>query len=529
MSRVLIVMPADFRIEAMQRFGQAQLEDARQFAALVKLLGHEVELLEEPLVEPRSAYLAVRNAVERFQPTHVIERCYLWADPPNGHAVTLATPPDIPLGVSAYIAPEVGDAPLGEAPGEVFQLHTTCANTMTGRKSVRLFGPLTGPGSTLTENDLRDFLAFGELRTNVSFPDTILPIQPEHIVRAQLLLKVLRGRVMAMTGNHCMGMLPCHINVPYHCGANGWGLNIPIIPPDLFDWLRRFNERREHYLTLGRHYMQQMVARGFHFCFQRDENGRPLPPSERDYTPEVAAFQMALYAVMLDLTDELKIDLLGIPAQLLMTDHVVCGDLIKGVAMSNWGPEGRSSPLCWVTEGDMDAAISHWLLHDVTGYPPVFCDIRCYIPRLDAWMMCNSGAAAAEAAEHGWESCFSVRQYGGYFRVKGGGGTFAFSNPKCCRVIGLRTAVDQDGIYATIALGETVRSNDPRDVVDGRWPQYKVKVFDDVRKCRLFWPTNHFHWVETDDPIGHARVLAEAVRLVGGRVKLLGDPKRLTG
>ena len=326
-----------------------------------------------------------------------------------------------------------------------------------------------------------------------------------------------------------MGMLPCHINVPHHCGVNGWGLNIPIIPPDLFDWVRRFNERRTYYLGLGRGYVHAMIAKGLRFLYQRDQDGNPMPTDERDYTPEVATFQMALYAVMLDIAEELKIDLLGIPAQLLMTDHVVCGDLIKGVAMSSWGPEGRTKPLCWVTEGDMDAAISQRLLHAVTGSAPVFCDVRCYIPRLGAWMMCNSGAAAADAADGGWAGCFSVRQYRGYFRVPGGGGTFAFRNPKYCQVVGLRTAVDQQGIYATVAAGETMPSDDPRDVVDGRWPQYKVKIWAESRYCRIMFPTNHFQWAESMNPVQDACVLAEAVRLAGGRVEVLCESKYVPG
>ena len=531
--RVLIVIPNDFRDEARARFAKAQRADAQMFARVIRSLGHQARVLPMDLVEPESAYALVSKEIRKYRADAVIERCYLWADPPNGQAVTLAMPPDMPLGVSAYIAP-LGK-PLGEAPGEVFQLHTTCANRMVGRDSERLFGPLEGQGSDQTMQDLKEFLENGRIVSDIEFTDFQLPIKKNHTARARQILDSLRGKLVAMTGQPSMGMLPCNINIPWHCSAGtkgGWGMNIPIKSPDLAYILWKYGEDKAHYDKRGHEYVRLMKDKGFDFRYTRDWDNRPLPEEDiGGLTPEIAAFQMALYAVLLDIIREQKIAILGIPAQLVWTDHVVCGDLIKGVATSSWGPEGRNTPLRWETEGDIDGGISEYLLHKTTGNAPGFADVRCFIPQLNAWMMCNSGQCCADLAEGGWKGCFSTPQYTGYFRSPRRGGTFAFRNPKACKVVGLRVAVDQEGVYGTVSIGQTVRSNDPRTVVDGRWPQLKIKVFDGVRKTRFYWPTNHYHWAESADPINDACILYETLRLSAGgdagRVRLLYDGRTI--
>jgi L-fucose isomerase-like protein len=169
-----------------------------------------------------------------------------------------------------------------------------------------------------------------------------------------------------------------------------------------------------------------------------------------------------------------------------------------------------------MTEGDEDAGISHRVLHAITKKAPIFCDVRCPISELGegVWMMNNSGAAAKDGALGGWEGCFSVRQYKGYFGA--GGGTFAFLNPAPTKVIGLRTGVDQDGVYGTVAIGETVVSENPNHVVDGRWPQYKVRLNGTNREVYRKEPTNHYHFAASDNPIDDACVAIEVVRLAAG-------------
>lgn len=512
--KVLVVLPNDFRGPPRERFKAAQWDDARAFAILVRSLGHEAVVLEKDLIDPQDTFRIVRAAVDEHKPDAVVSRSYLWADPPIGQAIRLATPNDVLLANSAYTAP--AGAKLGEAPGEVFMLHDTCVARMTGRFQERLIGPLTGDGSELFMSDLTEFLQNGRIISNVDFPSFQLPILQKHTKMAELVLAGMRGEIMAMTGGHCMGMLPNHINVPYHCGANGWGFNIPIISPDLFEWEKRFEARKDHYLAIGRAYVTWLIAKGVKFLWQKDWDGSHLPADEQDYDFDVAAKQMAFYAVMLDITAERQIKILGIPAQLLMTERLFCGDLIKGVAMSSEGPEGRDKPLLWVTEGDMDGGISHHVLHDVTGNEVEFCDVRCPIPALGQgkWKMCNSGAAGKDGAG-GWDKCFSVRQYRGYFGA--GGGTFAFSNPAENYVVGLRTGVNQQGIFGTVAIGRTF-TTESCYVVDGRWPQYNVEFFAPGGNREMYrsFVTNHKHFAASTDPISDACVLTEVVRLAAG-------------
>ncbi|MCX6724206.1 MAG: hypothetical protein NT155_03505 [Candidatus Staskawiczbacteria bacterium] len=513
--KVLIVIPNDFRGPPRERFKKAQWQDARDFAGKVESLGYQAVVLEEDLIEPRATYESVSSAIETHKPVAVVSRSYLWADPPIGHAIQLATPSDVFLGNSAYTAP-VG-AKLGEAPGEVFMLHDTCVARMTGRHQERLIGPLSGNGEEQLMSDLTEFLSNGRITSNVDFPNFKLPIQRSHTAMARTILAGMRGNVMATTGGHCMGMLPCHINVPYHCGQNGWGMNIPIISPDLFDWNKRFEAKRDHYMMLGFAYVQWLIAKGVKFLFQNDWDGNSLPADEQDYDLGVAAKQMGFYAAMLDIAAERKIKILGIPAQLIMTEGLFCGDLIKGVAMSSEGPEGRKHPLFWMTEGDMDGGISHFVLNAVTKEAPIFCDVRCPITELGqgVWMMCNFGAAGMDGAG-GWDKCYSVRQYKGYFGA--GGGTFSFLNPKKSYVVGLRTGVDQQGIFGTVAIGETVQSTDYNHVVDGRWPQYKVHLFAQGGNREIYrkMVTNHKHFAASATPLGDACILAETVRLAAG-------------
>jgi len=493
------------------------MEDATAFALLVKHLGGQPKVLTQDLIDPRETYDIVREAIEEFKPTAVVSRGYLWADPPIGQAIRLATPQDVCLANSAYTAPE--GAKLGEAPGEVFMLHDTCVARMTGRFQERLIGPFDGPGSDRFKTDVTEFLKNGRIVSDVDFPKFSLPITPEHTAQAQQVLAGMNGEIIAMTGNHCMGMLPNHINVPYHCGSGpdgGWGFNIPIISPDLFEWHDLFLEREAHYMALGRAYVSWLIAKGVKFLWQKDWDGSHLAPEEQDYDFEVAAMQMAFYAVMLDICADRKISILGIPAQLIMTERLFCGDLIKGVAMSDEGPEGRNHPLHWVTEGDMDAGISHRVLREVTNGEPVFCDVRCPMPELGVgvWKDCNSGAAGMKAAG-GWENCYSVRQYKGYFGA--GGGTFAFRNPARAKVVGLRTGIDHNGVFGTVSIAETVRTSQKRHVVDGRWPQYNVKRYvKSNREAYRKLVTNHEHWSDSNNPISDACIIHEVVRLAAG-------------
>ncbi len=526
MAKVLVVVPNDFRDEARARFAEAQWRDAELFAQKIRDLGHEAILVRVDLIEPTQAYTVVKKAIEEHKPTHIIMRCYLWADPPNGHAVILATPSDIPLGISGYIPPE--GAPLGEAPGEVFVFHISCVARMTGRDHSRLWGPLDGPGSDQTMNDLGEFLTHGKVVSDVDFPNYPLPITSGHTKTAKGILAKLRGKIVAMTGQPSMGMLPCTINTPWHCGAGsdgGWGLNIPIMSPDLYYWVSvRFKQEKKRFMQLGRLYVQWLQKQGVRFCFQYDFDGTPLSLEDRQaYTPEVAAYQMALYACMVEITEEMNISILGIPSQLVMTDFVTCGDLIKGVACSSQGPEGRTGKTRrWSTEGDIDGAISEEILEEVTKHNPIFCDVRCFIAWLNAWMLCNSGQGCKDMALGGWMGCYSAPQYGGYFRAKRRGGTLAFANPRVGDVLGLRVAIDHQGPYGTIALGRNVQSDNPRAIVDGRWPQYKAEIFATEREARIKIPTNHIHFAITDNPIEDACIAFEIIRLAAG-----GDPSRV--
>lgn len=516
--RVLVVVPNDFRVPPRERFRVAQWSDAHEYCAVIESLGCETHLIEEDLIEPHETYTKVAYAIKSLEPSCVIMRCYLWADPPNGIAVfNAAGQEDIPVAASAYSAP-LG-APLGEAPGEVFMLHTTANARHFGLYPTRLYGPLKEDGSEKTIEQLRSFIN-GSHIGSARYP---IPCDRGHRDDARKILNMFRGRIIAMTGGNSMGMLTCGINTQYHCGPRGWGFNIPIIPPDLYEWDKRVNDNRARFIRNGSDYYDWLVAKGVRFLHATDWDGSPLEADERDYNKIAAVEQLAYYSALTEICDERKIYILGIPAQLQMTNNLFCGDLIKGVAMSSEGPEGRHVPLHWMTEGDMDQGISNAILYEITGNPAVFCDVRCRIPDLGpgAFMMCNSGAACADAAEKSWESIISVRQYKGYFEA--GGGTFAFRNPSCHPVIGLRTAVDHEGIYACVAIGETIRSDDPRHVVDGRWPQYKVDVYADEDQCYEYFPTNHFGWAKSDDPIHDARVAIDVIGSVGGRCYTLYD------
>lgn len=530
---VLVTVPNDFREPPRLRFRDAQWADARDFAEAVRRLGYNPVLVEEDLINPNDAYRAVSDAVRMHIPCAVVKRSYLWADPPNGHAATLATPIDVPLAASAYTAP-LG-AKLGEAPGEVFMLHTTCADRMCGRRSTRLIGPLSGDRSDQTMEDLRSFLAGDGVHVPTTSGSAVSEVlgNPSDIevAAAGAILASLRGKVVAMTGGHCMGMLPNGIQPVWHCGTGtrGWGLNIPIISPDLYLWYTRVQDNYSKYIGLGGQYLDWLKAQGVRFCYGTDAYGNDLGDDERDYDDDTAAYQLAYYAAMVEICQEHGIDLLGIPAQLVMTESLFCGDLIKGVANSSQGPEGRSEPLFWLTEGDIDAALSHYVLYGATRHAPAFADVRCTIPDLgpDTWMMCNSGAACADIADGGFAGCYSVRQYKGYFAA--GGGTFAFGNAKPCHVVGLRIAHDQDGPYGTVAIGRTVQSSDPAHYVDDRWPQLRVEVYAPAREAYHAWPTNHFHWAESVDPLVDARTMVEVLACVAGldRVTLLYDGRQI--
>ncbi len=103
--KVLITRPNDFRIEARIRFATAQMTDIEAFVKAVSTLGHVPIIIPDDLSEPTATYTAIKAAIEQHKPDCVVKRSYLWADPPIGQAITLATPPGIPIASAAYIAP----------------------------------------------------------------------------------------------------------------------------------------------------------------------------------------------------------------------------------------------------------------------------------------------------------------------------------------------------------------------------------------------------------------------------------------
>jgi L-fucose isomerase len=116
-------------------------------------------------------------------------------------------------------------------------------------------------------------------------------------------------------------------------------------------------------------------------------------------TPEKLELQVASYHAVREIADEWHVDFCGIKAQPELTNNFVSMDVAEAFLNDPYDWEGPKKPLICATEVDMDGALTMQLLHELSGTPALFADVRHYHADRDVWDLCNSGQHATWFAE----------------------------------------------------------------------------------------------------------------------------------
>lgn len=145
------------------------------------------------------------------------------------------------------------------------------------------------------------------------------------------------------------------------------------------------------------------------------------------------ARQVRLYLAVKDLCREEGVDFLGLTGQLDFTEWEqgcimdVAEAILNDVA--DWEDE-RKKPIICATECDSNAALTMQIMHEITGTPVLFADLRHYHEDLDMYDLVNSGQHAPWLAHRSdnyrenWKEARLLPSSAFYF--KGGGASVQF-------------------------------------------------------------------------------------------------------
>ena len=118
--------------------------------------------------------------------------------------------------------------------------------------------------------------------------------------------------------------------------------------------------------SAGREWLEKYAA-GVHY------DGKGL-------TPEILERQVCSYYAVKEILEEGGITFCGIKGQPELTNHFATADIAEAFLNDPYDFEGPKSPVICATEDDMDGALTMQIMHNVTGTPVLFADVRHYFP-----------------------------------------------------------------------------------------------------------------------------------------------------
>jgi L-fucose isomerase len=325
----------DFVHEGVASF-VAAVED--RIAAACKSLGAEVQRGSEVI---RSNEVAVREArcMAAHRPDITIFNYPVWAWPHfSVHAAKATTGP---LLLFSNIDPTY--------PGMVSLLAAGGSLDQIGRLHSRLWGDVEDP-------------AVSE--------------RLQQLVRAAHASRSLEGRTFGRLGGRSMGMYTAVARTDEWMSKFG----IDVEEVDQWEIVRRSELVPASRGRSGREWLEKYAA-GVHY------DGKKL-------TPEILERQVRSYYAVKEVIEEGHIDFCGIKGQPELTGHFATADIAEAFLNDPYDFDGPKEPVICATEDDMDGALTMQIMHNITGTPVLFADVRHYFSKEGIWDLENSGQHA---------------------------------------------------------------------------------------------------------------------------------------
>ncbi len=234
------------------------------------------------------------------------------------------------------------------------------------------------------------------------------------------------------------------------------------------------------------------------------------------------ARQVRLYLAMKDFCKLEGIDFCGLSGQLDLTEWPdlcipdVAEALLNDVA--DW--EGEKTPLICATECDSNGALTMQIMHQLTGTPVLFADLRHYHEKEDLYDLVNSGQHAPWFAKRSrdfrrnWRECHIRPASEFYFRA--GGGSVQFYAAPAPRVTFGRIVRRQGRFVMHIFTGSFAKLSRAQEErlakqTTYEWPHAFARFDMPLATLRDNYSSNHIHAIIGD----HTGALVAACDLLG--------------
>jgi L-fucose/D-arabinose isomerase len=337
MARVGILSPSDGRDFVTRDTDEFVLDAERRLTQFLTDTGHEVVAAGVPITSTSLATSEARR-IAATQPDVTIFNYAVWAFPHFSVLAADATPG--PLLMFSNLDPRY--------PGMVAMLAAGGSLDGLDRVHARVWG------------DVGD----EEVRQRIL-----------SAVRAGRAVQSLRGKVFGRLGGRSMGMYTAVSD------GSGWMKTFGVDVEEIDQWeiVRRAADQSPTRLAAGREWLER--------CATVHYDGTRL-------TPEKLELQVASYHAVREIADEWRLDFCGIKGQPELTTNFVTMDVTEAFLNDPYDWEGPKDPFICATEVDMDGALTMQLLHELSGTPALFADVRHYHSDRDVWDLCNSGQHA---------------------------------------------------------------------------------------------------------------------------------------
>lgn len=235
-------------------------------------------------------------------------------------------------------------------------------------------------------------------------------------------------------------------------------------------------------------------------------------------TPDLLARQVKFYYALRDIVADEKLDFCGIKAQPELTDRYCTMDVAEAFMNDPYDWDGPHEPIVCATEADTDGALSMQLLHQISGAPVLFSDVRHYNAELDVFDLVNSGAHATFFATGTTDAAANLAQTQFYpatmFFPGGGASVHHIAAPG--EATFARFTRKRDRYVLTVIPAEIVRFDEHTDEklvqeTQVEWPHAFVRFECRASTFLESYRSNHIHGVYGD----YANDLLMAARMWG--------------
>lgn len=255
-----------------------------------------------------------------------------------------------------------------------------------------------------------------------------------------------------------------------------------------------------------------------------EDNAKAVHYDGERLTPELLARQIKFYYALRDLVADEKLDFCGIKAQPELTDRYCTMDVAETFMNDPYDWDGPHDPIICATEADTDGALSMQLLHQVSGSPVLFSDVRHYNADLDIFDMVNSGSHATFFATGTTDAAANLARTQFYpatmFFPGGGASVHHIAAPG--KATFARFTRKLDKYILTIIPAEIVRFDESTDAklvqeTQVEWPHAFVRFQCEASTFLENYRSNHIHGVYGD----YVKALTMSARIWGIECEVL--------